>query len=135
MKKTQQKNKRVSRASLKQKLKYWQRKLKMSNWDIDINYCYNKDWLNDDVLGQLDYCWTSEKVARISICPTYNKTDGNNIAWNIDTLILHELIHALVYDRSISLPISSMNSPRVIEFEEFICDAMAKIIFDCTKRK
>jgi hypothetical protein len=129
--------KRASIKELKDTLKFWQQRMKLSDWSIKIRYATlseiaSSDTFGDNTLGQLDCCWYNEKVAVISIHPEYHKADGFDTVWTLATLILHELIHIHLYEKSSKLPVQSQDSPRVWDFEEYICDSLAKIIYDCT---
>lgn len=126
-------NRRLPIKELRELLKFWQQKMKLLDWDIRIRYASKADILDpeqfgDGTLGQLDMCWPDEKVAQISIHPRYHKADGYNIAWNLDTLIIHELIHTHLSEKSNELPEEIL----VGDFEEFVCNSLGKIIYDCT---
>lgn len=125
----------VHQATLDKKLMRWKKVLKLADWDIQIRYAtktdVDKDSIDpDDDIAALETCSPVEKVARIIINKNYPKFDEYGVVWNIDTLILHELIHALLYEKIHVLPDTIKDHQGMTRLEEFICDSMARIIFD-----
>jgi len=125
----------VYQATLDKKLIRWKKVLKLIDWDIQIRYATKSDIdkgsidLEDD-LASLETCSPIEKVARILVNKNYPNFDEYNVVWNVDTIILHELIHVLTYEKVHVLPDSIQNHQGLTKLEEFVCDSMARIIFD-----
>lgn len=125
----------VRQSTLEKKLTKWQKILKLSDWEITIRYATKKDLeeiggdkeRNDIAL--VSDCDTAAKRATILINRNYHKMAGYKKSWNVDTLILHELIHVVVWLHSEAIPDKIYKHRKVYEFEEFICDCFADVIY------
>jgi hypothetical protein len=125
----------VRQSTLQKRLAYWKPKLKLSDWDINIRYATKKEAEKQqrkekgDLLAFAHDCDPAAKRATILIVRDYHKGAGHKTAWNVDTLILHELIHIVVWSASDAIPESIANHSKVHEFEEYVCDSLADIIY------
>jgi len=118
---------RISDKAFEKKLRKWQHILKLDGWSISWKFVQEGRGIDNKNLAELKHCSSTEKVAQISFNNKYYLCDGHNISWNIDTLILHELLHVHLDEKSSVLP---NDNEKVVDFEEFICNSMAKIIYD-----
>lgn len=130
----------VRQNTLEKKLNKWKKVLKLGDWNIQIRYGSNDEMKDhDDVkeecaIGLLDACSHPEKIAKILISKNYFKEPNYPLVWNLDTLIVHELIHIILYDKVENLPKKTRDSKKMIEIEEHICDYFSRIIVDMFKR-
>lgn len=124
---------RITNRTLENKIKKWQKCLKLDGWTINAKFVPPSK-LDDsnkmEVAGQVQECSPDEKVVLIYFHNKYYKLEGYGISWNIDTLILHELIHVLCWEKVIEMPTSIQDHSKFQILEEFVCNSMAKIIFD-----
>lgn len=74
-----------------ERLKYWQKKLNLSDWRIKINICRARD-MREDCAGSIN--WTlSNKMASISILdPIDYPTDVMEVQ-DMENTLVHELLH------------------------------------------
>lgn len=125
---------RALQKTLEKKVTKWKNVLKLGDWTVIIRYGTTEQ-VGKDNIAFLDECSPSEKVAKIFISKTYFNCEGYDLVWNLDTLILHELIHIITHDKVHALPKSFCNHPKVVELEEHVCDAFARIVRDMYRRK
>ena len=127
--------------TLDSKVSKWKRILKLSDWNIKIKYAPQKVMDKDkkpneeDTIGMLDECYVIEKRAQILISEKYQEIDGYGIGWNLDTVILHELIHIVMRPEEDKLASKVTKSAKFGDLLEFICDKFSDIIYEMTKRK
>lgn len=126
---------RIASKTLEKKKKRWQKELKLDAWDIKIKFVSAFELGDHNTAGQIAYCYPNEKSAYIQIVNNYYRYEGYNESWNIDTLIIHELIHVMLHDKGENMPKVIKESTKFYNYEEFICDSFAKIIYDCHKNK
>ena len=126
---------RISLKTLEKKIQYWQKVLKLDGWKITAVFKpqHKLDPQDPDTAAQVVECWPLEKVAVIEFATNYPKHDGYEISWNIDTLILHELIHVLCWEKTTDLPENIQDHSKFQIFEEFLCNTLSKIIYDNIK--
>ncbi len=125
--------KKLSYQTIINKLKFWQKALKIGDWDISIKIA-RESYVGEGIIAEVIYCAPVEKIAKINLLNNYMKVPGYNISFNIDTIIIHELIHVVLWDKVNFLPTKFRKNKRYIESEEFICDYMAKVIYDGYKK-
>lgn len=122
---------RVLPRTLKKKLRKWQTALKLDGWDIKIKY---KHCGKDDA-AEVEFCEPVERTAVINISPNYYNREGYNVSWTLDELIIHELIHVVLWEPCHSYFSSKIRGSQKFEdFEEFVCFHFAKIIGDIRRR-
>lgn len=121
---------RITIRTLENKLKKWQTILKLDGWNITAKFVPQNKLLDAETTAQVESCFPSEKVAVIIIYDKYLEHNGYNVSWNIDTLIIHELIHVLLWEKTDEMPASIQGHSKFKLFEEFLCDSFAKILFD-----
>lgn len=126
---------RITNKSLERKCKQWQKILKLSEWNITARFAPPSKMIDGDTTAQLDFVSVPEKVAVILVYERYYNHPGFNLSWNIDTVLLHEMIHLLMFDKTLGLPEQVKKNTKFKELEEFICDSVARIIFDGVGRK
>ncbi len=125
--------------TLEKKLTHWKRALKLDGWKITIRYATKTDNDKGDINLEKDLacvatCSPPEQIAAILINKDYATHRSNTLVWNIDTIILHELIHILMWAYTKGLPDKVYNSRKFHELEEFVCDSVARLLFDLTHR-
>lgn len=125
------------------KVEYWKSKVGLHGWDISVSVV-NKDKLakiiekndgktidkDDVVYGAVVEQFPAEQAASIVFLDKSDEDFGMQL--NLDTLILHELIHIVVGERFDRLPKAAKISPRTHELEEFLCDYFARRIYKIT---
>ena len=121
---------RINTSVLEKKKKKLQHLLKLDNWTINIKFVPKSRLPDERTTAQVDYCSCSERVASVVIYDKYWLHDGFEVAWNLETLLLHEFIHILLMEQFMHLPHMIQENAKFMELEEFICDIFAKIIFD-----
>jgi len=131
----------VYQTTLEKKLNKWKKFIKLSDWNIQIRYATKTDIDNEEDinlendLASLITCSPPEKIARILINKNYVKDPDFGKVWNIDTLILHELIHILLYKEIEALYNVVKNRRSINKLEEFVCNSMARIVYDIIHRR
>lgn len=124
----------VLQRTLEKKLGRWKKHLRLTDWDITIRYGTKKE-VGNNTLACLDTCSHAEKIARVIVSKDYFKDEDFAVVWNLDTLILHELIHIVLKAEEDKIPESIRNHKRVHNLIEFTCDTFAKTIFDIKHKK
>ena len=91
----------------------------------------DKPYFDDDTIGCLMECSISEKIAVVGIRRTYYEHDSYKVSWNLDTLIIHEIIHIIekVGKLNCNIPKGIKKRRDFINFEEYNCDTFAAIIY------
>jgi hypothetical protein len=91
----------------------------------------NRQFFEPETVACLMDCSTPEKIAVIGIRRDYFNYDGFKQTWNLDTLIIHELIHIIEKAGKKSCGISKKidYSKPFSAFEEYNCDAFSAIIY------
>ncbi len=124
---------RISNKTLENRIKKWQHVLKLDGWTIRFKFVSPMKMENDKfILAMVNHCSPNEKVADLLFNNKYQTYTGFGVSWNIDTLIIHELIHVHLYEKAEPFE-ATLNKDNIDVFEameEFICDSFAKIIFD-----
>ena len=87
--------------TLEKKLHRWKKVCRLGDWNINIRYATKFDEDADDIdlskdLASAVNCSPPEKVALILINKEYINHPKNNFVFNIDTIILHELMHIAI---------------------------------------
>jgi hypothetical protein len=126
--------KRIFTSTLERKCRRWQKILKLADWDITIKFT-PKSQLGGNYLARLTNVYPVEKVAVIEVLNDYYKDPGYKHNFNIDILILHELIHLFLWEEFEKLPYPIRQTKAVKEFEEFICNFLSKMIYDIFHKK
>lgn len=129
---------RVRQAGLERKLKKWMKYLKLEGWDIKIRFKNLSDDEPDNkglaTAAQVEYCSPVERTALIFIANDYCETEGYGLSFNIDTLIIHELLHVILWEKFDCLSTRTKKNQKIVDLEEFICFHFSKILYD-VKRK
>ncbi len=121
-------SKRVRHSTLIKKLSKWQKVLKLSDWSIRIRFSDEKQ-MGPNNVALLVNCSHDENAAEILIHKYYYKENGYRTLFNIDTLIIHELIHIILNKKLDSFPKMILKNKKFHNFEEFICNHFAIIIY------
>ena len=121
----------ANKGTLARKFRKWMKFLKLDGWDVKIGF---KD-LGVDTAAEVSYCSPIEKFAVIDVAKDLDKFEGYKMSFNLDTLIIHELMHVLMWEQVERLPGKVKNCKDFKEFEEFLCSHFAKIIFDIKERR
>lgn len=127
----------VRESTLAKRLARWKPVLKLSSWDITIRYAkkaelekeQKKELKDRIILAFVIDCDPAAKRATVLVNRDYHKVAGHKQSWNIDTLILHELVHIVLWGKSDAIPEKIRNHSKVDDLEEFACDAFADIIY------
>jgi hypothetical protein len=128
-------SRKVTQVNLEKRLNKWKRVLKLTDWDISIKYKPYSELGKDNVTGLVNFCSPEEMTAEIYISNTYYRHEGYKISWNLDSLIIHELIHVVLWEEWDKLAEHIRDNKKLENFEEFVCWHFAKIIKDLFKRK
>ena len=87
-------------------------------------------------IAELKEISNTEKVAVIVINNEYYTDPQYGVVWNLDTALLHELIHVVLDEQIGRLAKKVRNNKKFREdFEEFICDKFAWIIYNHVKNR
>lgn len=118
----------------------WKNRMMLSDWIISIKYAtkeqIKKQHRKDDIcIGYVGDCNSDDKVACIYINPEYHKIPGYKESWNIETVIIHELMHIHVSEAGGKIPEKIEKLPEWEPIEEFICDRTAMLIYRQHKKK
>lgn len=131
----------VRNSTLQKKCKRWAKALRLSDWDIICRYATRAEMereceldrgencFDDTTIGHLHECSIPEKIALILIRRNYYAHESHGISWNIDTLILHELIHIIEIVGTNKLPKKITERKDFCEFEEYNCDSFSAILY------
>ena len=126
----------VRESTLIKKVSRWKPVLKLKDWDISIRYAKQKELESVQkkdskkiIFGWVDDCDSAAKRASILINRNYHTGPGHKTSWNIDTLIIHELVHVVLWAHSENIPENIRKHSKVFDFEEFVCDSFADIIY------
>jgi hypothetical protein len=124
----------VKSKTLQKKCDKWKKVLRLGDWNITCRYANSsemkdKETMNEDDIGVLEQCHIHEKIALILINKHYYNHNAFGLSWNLDTLILHELIHIIQSMAMQSLTKKMKESPKMDQVEEFNCDTFAAIIY------
>jgi len=132
----------VRNTTLQKKANTWAKRLRLSDWDITCRYATKADMntidpddnepcFDDDTIGRMQECSIPEKVAVVLIRRNYYDHNGYKVSWNLDTLIIHELIHIIekIGKKNAGI-VNSVDKRRdFMEFEEFNCDCFSAILY------
>jgi hypothetical protein len=121
---------KVRQAGLERKLRKWIKHVKLEGWDIKIRF----KPLKEDIAARIYHCSPVEMSAIIDIAVDYSDREGYGVSFNLDTLILHELIHVILWEKWDELPNTIKEHKKMELFEEFVCFHFAKIIYDIKRR-
>lgn len=127
----------------------WAKRLRLSDWTVACKYATktdmdrqdpednNKPYFDDETIGHLTDCSIPEKIAVICIRRNYYDHDGFGISWNLDTLILHELIHIIenLAKANSGVPNKIKDRNDFIDYGEYICDCFASVIYYNFRKK
>jgi hypothetical protein len=124
---------RIHDKTLEKKVRKWVNVLGLNDWEINAKFIpRHKGKFKKDEQAEVTYYW-NEKVANINFNSTYYKDKDCGKVWNIDTLIIHELIHVVLSERMDGLPENVVE--KISDLEEFIADYFATIIFRTSEGK
>lgn len=89
------KGKWPTESDVKSATMYWQRTLRLMDWDVIVKYASPGEFVNERVLGE---CWRNSprKHAKILLLnPIYYEGDEkyNWMPYDVEATIVHELIH------------------------------------------
>ncbi len=132
----------VRDSTLQKKCKRWAKALRLGDWDIMCRYATksettqeydSKDVIcfDDSTIGRLHECSIPEKIALILIRRNYFDHDAYGVSWNIDTLIIHELIHIVekVGKKNCNIPEKIKKRKDFKDLEEYNCDTFSAIMY------
>lgn len=142
-------SKGVQPKTLQIRCNVWAKRLRLSDWTITCKYATkgdmdredpednDKPYFDDETIGHLMDCSLPEKIAVIGIRKNYYDHDGFGISWNLDTLILHELIHIIerLAKSDSAIPGKVRDRADFKNYEEFICDCFASVIYYNFRKK
>ncbi len=130
----------INKDELESKLDFWADVLGLSGWDIKTKIVNKQKLMEtiekldgkksepDDIcLGAVVEHYQSEQVASILFLKDADKEFGLQL--NLDTLILHELIHIASGEQFERLPKAAKISPKTKELEEWVSDFFARKIY------
>lgn len=109
----------------------WQKKLKLNYWDIKIKIVSPTQ---TQQMIALVSCYPDKETATIWINSQYKYLSGYNKAWTLESVILHELIHILLWRDVEDLPENIKNNNKFQDFYEYVCDLIADYYNSCKKR-
>ena len=129
--------------TLQNKCSIWSKRLRLGDWTIKCRYATktemslpdpdddNNPCFDDNTIGRLHECSTPEKIAVILIRKDYYNHQGYGVYWNLDTLIIHELIHIIlnIGKQSSKMGKKIQENSAFESFEEFACDSFAAILY------
>jgi len=130
-------------STLQKKCKRWAKALRLGDWDITCRYATkseldqrcesSKDEIcfDENTIGRLHQCSIPEKIALVLIRRNYFDHEAHGVSWNIDTLIIHELIHIIeiVGKKNCNIPKKINDRKDFEDFEEYNCDTFAAIMY------
>lgn len=133
----------VQPKTLQKKCNTWARRLRLGDWSITCRYATKSEMqkldpedndepcFDESTIGRLQECSIPEKIAVVLIRRNYYDHDGYGVSWNLDTLIIHELIHIIekVGKKNSGIPRKIDDRRDFGNFEEYNCDAFAAIIY------
>lgn len=127
--------KRVHQSGLERKFYKWVKCLKLEGWNFKIRFKAivpeeGNDGHKPFPAAWVEHCSPVERTAVINIATDYCARLGFGVSFNLDTLIIHELIHIILWDERDRLPTRVSNSSKFNSFEEFVCFHFSKIIYD-----
>lgn len=123
----------VRQTTLEKKTTKWKKILKLQNWSISVRYANKKeiDEQNKKIIAAyVSHCDCAAKRASILVNRKYYEIVGYKTAWNVDTLLLHELIHIAIWSQTIRIPDTIAGHKSIENLEEFICDFFGDIIYN-----
>lgn len=120
--------KKINRTSLENKLNKWKKILKLDAWNITINWVKPKTINND--LAEIEICSYPEKVATIAVSTHYDQHAHHGKVFNLDSIILHELIHIVFWEHVQNLPSNFTENKKFEEFEEYMCDYFSRVLIE-----
>lgn len=133
----------VQAKTLQKKCNVWAKRLRLRDWTITCRYATKADMEKEDpdddyepsfdseTIGRLQECSVPEKIALILIRRDYFDHTGHKVSWNIDTLILHELIHIIEKIGKTHAGLNKNVGARkdYWRLEEFNCDTFSAIVY------
>jgi hypothetical protein len=124
--------KRCKPETLQRKLDKWVRTLKLDDWDITIKYSTESltDKDTNEITCACVSCAHSDKTAKIEVSREYYKANGHKTEWNIDILIIHELIHIILEEKVKNLSERVKENKKYLDLEEHICWVFARLIYN-----
>lgn len=125
----------VQIATIRRKINKWKKVLGLDAWRIKARYVPSSELLDEDTIAQVDYCYPAERQAQIAVDENYHLNPEIDEVFNIDSILVHELIHIMLWDRTDSLPEKIKDEESITSLEEFVCNSFAKIIYDLSKSK
>ena len=132
---------RIADKTLRAKISKWKKTLKMSDWTIKAKFVpphvlkENPLEFEYETVAYVKSVYPDELVAEIEFNSRYYEVEGYKLSWNIDTIIIHELIHVLLHEKTEAFHPSTRESSKLYNYEEFICNSFSKIIYDQSKKK
>ncbi len=127
-------NKPVSLITLNRKKRKWQKIVGLDKWFITIDYA-TKYIIGDNVVGMATDCNTEARKANIHILDTYYLTSNNGTVYNLDTIIIHELLHIFMWEMVEKINPKIRKRKDFKNLEEFLCDEFADIVFNNLTKK
>lgn len=133
----------VQPKTLQKKCNTWAKRLRLGDWTITCKYASKADMeredpdddynpsFDDQTIGRLQECSVPEKIALILIRRDYFNHTGHKVSWNIDTLILHELIHIIEKIGKTHAGLNKTVGRRkdYWRLEEFNCDTFSSVVY------
>lgn len=126
---------RVHQAGLERRFRKWVKHLKLEGWTLKVKFkvVLLEDGKNPEdpyEAAEVEHCSPVERTAVINIAKDYCDRKGFGVSFNLDTLIIHELIHVILWDEWERLPERIRKHRGMENFEEFVCFHFSKIIYD-----
>ena len=118
----------ISIEALRKKLSFWQKKMDMADWEISIEYA-DSHKIGKDSVALIEVDERMDRMAKIFIWDQYHKTEHYNVRYNLDTVIIHELVHAFINEPMRPIPAKIRKRTYLHDFEEWLCDNFADIMY------
>lgn len=80
----------MTSATLQKRGKYWQSRLRLTNWDVEFSFKSAMDL--DGAVGRCNFNLNAHH-AFVNICPPQENTDPLPPNQDIDVTLVHELLH------------------------------------------
>lgn len=127
----------VRPSTLQKRLVRWKTVLKLGDWAIDIRYATKNELEqqkeNEKDPGSLAFvpiCDPAAKRAQVLIARDYHEEIDHKKSWNLDTIIIHELIHIVLWAEMSELPEKFQKHNKIKKLEELVCNSFADIVYN-----
>ena len=135
----------IKKSDLNSKVDFWKKVLGLDGWEIKTTIISSSEMYNlvkklegeadknELIYAVLVNCHPVEQIASIAFLKNADKHFG--IQLNLDTLIIHELIHVATQEKFDNLPETIGNSNKIKELEEYIADFFARKLYLVYKKE